>query len=63
MTLAHLFSPVARILTVVLCLAPPAAAWIAEIGIAHRLLRRMERSPGIFTTSTPAERPVDGQRA
>src|SRR5215471_7279552 len=39
MTIAHLFSPVARIVAVGLCLVPPMRAWIAEIGIARRLLR------------------------
>ncbi len=44
MTIAHLFSPVARIATIGLCVMPAVGAWIAELGLQRRLFRRLERA-------------------
>lgn len=35
----HGFSPIARVLTVGLCLVPPACAWGVELGRSRRLMR------------------------
>ena len=64
MTLAHWFSPVARILAMGLCVVPPLGAWIAEIALAHRLVQRIARSSEVFTTSAPSDRrPVDVRKS
>jgi hypothetical protein len=44
MTIAHLFSPVIRIIAIGVCLLPPVGAWIAELGLQHRLFREIERA-------------------
>ena len=43
------FSPFARVVTVALCLVPPAWARIVELGREHRLSRRLERVGGVVT--------------
>ena len=63
MIIAHLFTPITRIVTVGLCLVPALGAWIAEIVIAYRLLRRIKRSPGIYTTSRLSDRSGKGRAA
>lgn len=60
MTIAHLLSPIARVVAVGVCLVPPIGAWITEISIVHRLLRQAERSPGLYTTSTLSDRHTGG---
>lgn len=61
MTIAHLFSPVARILAIGLCVVPPLGAWIAEIALAHRLVQRIARSSDVFTTSARSDRCGEGR--
>ena len=38
-TAVHGFSPIARVLTVALCLIPPVWAWAVELGRARRVIR------------------------
>jgi hypothetical protein len=45
-TTVHGFSPLARMLTVALCLVPPAWAWVAELVYSRRLLRVSRTLPG-----------------
>jgi hypothetical protein len=45
-TAIHGFSPIARLLTVALCLVPPAWAWVVELGHSRRLLRVSRAVPG-----------------
>ena len=44
-TVIHGFSPLARLLTVGLCLVPPTWAWFVELGWARRLVRTARTLP------------------